>query len=90
MDKPEQIDGVLFPSKNQPEEVLEPEEEAFDLPASFVETQDTFVMSHPFRPSSSSLGSDHLSAKLLHELLVQAVTDIGFLTDDSVGWLSRA
>jgi hypothetical protein len=82
MEKAEEVLGVVFPSVDDPAVVLEPGEQALDLPAAFVAAQ---------RPPVPGLASarrqmrrDELDSALLAKPRVEAVAVVGPISNQTV------
>lgn len=66
----EEVFDVIFPSSDEPSEVVHPGEESFNLPASAVTSQLPSVLGLLF--AVAPVGCDHLDAILLGHLVIQS------------------
>jgi hypothetical protein len=81
----EEVFDVVFPSSDEPSEVVHPGKEPFHFPASAVAAELPSVLGLLF--TVASVGGDHLDAVLIGHLLIQSVRVIGLVADQSFGEL---
>jgi hypothetical protein len=79
MDKPEEIDDVIFPTGDQPAEVVHPREQPLDFPASPVTAQLAPVLT---LASAPSIGRDHFYSVFGSELFVERVRVVCFVANE--------
>jgi len=82
LDEAEEVFDVVFPSRDEPAEVVHPGEEAFDLPTLLVAAKLAPVLCFA---SVAAVRGDHLNAVFVLELLVELVRIVGLVSDQS-GW----
>jgi len=83
----QEISGMIIPSDNQASEVLQPSEQAFDLPSTLRTAQDTTVLSRGFG-AVVSMSCNEFDA-LTGELRVQRVAVVSAISNQSQGLVSR-
>ncbi len=82
LDESEEVFDVVFPSRDEPSEVVHPGEESFDLPAFFVAAELPPILRFS---SVAAVWGDHLDAVFVLELLVEFVGVVGLVSDQSSG-----
>ena len=82
LDHTEEVGSVSFPAASKSAEVLQPCEQAFDLPAAYVAAKGSAILSFP---SFAPIGSDHFDAVQLAKPRIQRVAIVGFVADQSLG-----
>ena len=80
-DHAEEVLDVVFPADHEPTKVMQPGEESFPSPASAIATQWTPVLRG--RSPLSAMGCDHLNPVAFGQIVVQSVTVIGLVADQS-------
>ena len=77
------VPGVSFVSRDDSAKVLEPCEQAFDLPATNITAKGAAVLGLrlPIRP----MGRDQFEVPFLPESLVQSIAFVGLVADQSIG-----
>jgi len=84
LDKSEIILGVIFVANNQAAKVVQPCEESFHFPTTLEAAQRTSVLSDTIGPATLAVWSNHLSAELLQNFTVQAVTVVSLIPNESL------
>lgn len=79
---------VVFPPDTQPPVVIEPREEAFDLPPALVSSQRTTVLGDSIVAPSSSMRRDHLNAER-HQFGVESIAVVGLVTNHPFGKFTK-
>ena len=74
----EEVADVIFPAGDEPARVVEPGEEAFDLPAAPVTPQRTAILR---RAAARAIRGNHLDAVLVAQLGIQQVTIVAAVAD---------
>ncbi len=75
---------VVFIAHDQPAEVEEPGKESLDFPAPTLATQGSAIL-RAMSAQPHSVGSNHLRTVVLHQRLIQPITIVGPITDQSLG-----
>ena len=88
MEHAKEIGLLMFPSRDQAAEVVEPGEEPFDLPAAAVAPQLPAVLGG-FSAAIVLVGCDQLDTVLLPKALVQRIAVVGAVADHSFWCRSR-
>ncbi len=73
--------GIVLVADDDPAEVVQPRDEAFNLPATLVSPQWTIILGFRLGPIAA-VGCDHLNP-LVCELLVKRVAIIGFIANQA-------
>ena len=82
MDEAKEVFDVIFPSRDEPAEVVHPGEEPFDLPSLLVASKLAPVLR---LPSVATIWSDHLDPVFVLEPPVELVRVVGLVPDQSSG-----
>ena len=82
LNEAEVVQGVTLLADDEPTEIAEPSEEAFDLPPAFVSTQRTAVLRFGLLPVAP-VRRNHLDAQL-GQLNVKRVSSIGAVADEAL------
>jgi hypothetical protein len=82
LDESEEVFDVVFPSRDEPSEVVHPGEESFDLPALLVAAELASVLRFA---SVAAVRGDHLHAVFVLELLVELIRIVRLVPDQSSG-----
>src|SRR5215467_6407050 len=85
LDKPEIIFSLVFVANHQAAKVVQPGEESFNFPAPFKAAQGASVLSDAVQASALAMGSNHLGPELLQHFIIQSVTVIGLIPNQSLG-----
>ena len=80
LDEAEEVSDVVFPSGDEPSEVVHPGEEPFDLPAFFVAAELPPILRFT---SVAAVRGDHLDAIFVFELLIELVRVVSLVADQS-------
>src|SRR5512134_3624167 len=83
LEEAEEVLGVSLVAGDESAEVLEPGEEALDLPAPAVAAEGTAVLG--LELAAPEVGRDELDASLLPQPRIEAVAVVGTVADQSVG-----
>jgi len=83
VDEAQEVLGVSLVAGDQTPVVLEPGEQAFDLPSAPVSTQESAILGLPF--AGGQVRGDEFDPALLAQALVQAVAVVGLVSDQTVG-----
>jgi len=83
LEEAEEVLGVSFVAGDQAAEVLEPGEQALDLPAPAIAAQRPAVLSLEF--AALEVRSDELDPPLLAQPLIEPVAVVGAIADQSLG-----
>ena len=78
LEKAEEVPDVIFPAGNQASRVVEPGEEAFDLPAPAVPPQGAAVLG---TASPRAIGRDHFDAVVVAQLRIEQVAVVPAVAD---------
>lgn len=78
VDKAEEVLDVVFPSGDEPPEVVHPGEEPFHFPAPSVTSQFAHVLGFASTPT---VGRDHLDAIFIGEFVVEWIRVVSFVAD---------
>jgi len=76
---------MIFITNNQAAKVEQPSEGSFYFPATLEAAQWTSVLSDAIAPATLAVWSNHLGAELLQNFVVQAVTVVSFISNESLG-----
>ena len=87
MDETLEVLWMSFVPDDEPAVVVHPRKESLDLPAADIASQWATILC-PLLPVRS-IGRDHLDSALLPESLVQAVTVVGLVSNQSLGVLGQ-
>ncbi len=79
----EEVLDVVLPADDQPTKVMQPGKESFHTPTPSIAAQGATILRR--RPALSAMGCDHLDAIALGQIVVQGVTVVGFVADQSCG-----
>ena len=79
----EEVLDVILPAGDQPAGIVEPGEEAFDLPATASPAQRTPLLSRG--ATAAAMPGDHLDAVPLAQEVIERVAVVPTVTDQSVG-----
>lgn len=79
----EEVLDVILPTGDQPAGVVQPGEEAFDLPATAGSTQRASVLGR--RAPAAAMPGDHLDAVLLAQDLIEGIAVVAAVADQSIG-----
>ena len=82
VDESEEVFDVVFPSRDEPAEVVHPGEEPFDLPSLLVAAKLATVLRFA---SVATVRGNHLDAVFVFELLVELIRVVGLVPDQSSG-----
>ena len=82
LDESEELFDVVFPSCDEPSEVVHPSEEPFDLPALLVASKFAPVLRFA---SVAAVRGDHLDAVFVLEPFVELVGVVSLVADQSSG-----
>src|SRR3989449_4903772 len=81
LEHPEEVGFVELPASYEPTEVMQPNEKAFDFPATTVTAQLATVLGQI--QAVGAVGRDHANAVLAPQLAVQGVAVVGRIADHS-------
>ena len=84
MDESEEVFSIVFVSRDQSSIVLEPREESLDLPSMSVPAKRAAILCR-IASSIRLVRRDHLDASFLPEPLVEWITVVGLVADQTVG-----
>jgi hypothetical protein len=80
MNEAQEVFDVIFPSGDEPAEVLHPREEPFDFPSPAISPQFAPILG--LVPAAAPVGSDHFDVVFFGEPLVERVRVISFVADE--------
>ena len=83
LEKPEKVLNRVFPAGDQTARVVEPGEDAFDLPAAFGAAERAAVLRGD--PATATMARDHLDAIVRAQLRVERITVVAAIADQSLG-----
>ncbi len=83
MEETEEVLGLVVPASGEAAPPLEPREETFDLPTSFVATQRTAILLSVALLTSATLGRDEFNAALLGKAAAQLAAVPSLVPDQS-------
>ena len=71
-----------FVADDEPSEILQPGEQALDLPSPYVSAQRTTILSHPATPIPR-VWRDHLNTEVIVKSGIQLVAIVGLVPDNA-------
>jgi len=80
----EEIFRVAFPTNYDPAIVMQPRKQALHFPATTIPSQRAAVLGKSFG-AKGSVRCDHLDPEVVHQALIETVTVIGTVADQSLG-----